>query len=507
MSNWTKLSGTTALLTLMAATGAHADVSGQDIWGVWKTYMQTFGYTVTGSEATSGDTLTISDLKMSMDLPDNGGDIQFSMGEMSFTNLGDGSVKIDVPTHMPIHANTTPKFGKPSKFTLDYSQTGLSMIASGDPSKITYTYSADTLGVALTGLMVGDEPIKLEKAEFVINDMSGNSVMTLGNTRAIVQKFAAGVTTYAVHVPDPKGDGDFKLNGTIASLGFDGDVAYPIGDYNMQDLSAMLKAGFTMDGNFFYKDHKSNFEFSDKGRPVSGQSVTKEATLNVVMNEQQLKYSGAGKGTQMNMSGGPIPFPISFEFANTGFNLAIPVGASEEEQDFEFGLTLGDFTMSDLIWGIFDPAAKLPRDPATVAIDLSGKAKMLVDIFDPEQMKSIETGNVKFGELNAVTLKSLLVSAVGAKITGDGAFTFDNTDMETFDGMPKPTGAVNLQIAGANGLLDILVEMGILPSDKAMGARMMMGLFAVAGDGEDTLTSKIEINGQGHVLANGQRLK
>ena len=39
-----------------------------------------------------------------------------------------------------------------------------------------------------------------------------------------------------------------------------------------------------------------------------------------------------------------------------------------------------------------------------------------------------------------------------------------------------------------------------------MGARMMMGLFAVPGEGEDTLKSKIEVNDEGHVLANGQRL-
>jgi hypothetical protein len=39
-----------------------------------------------------------------------------------------------------------------------------------------------------------------------------------------------------------------------------------------------------------------------------------------------------------------------------------------------------------------------------------------------------------------------------------------------------------------------------------MGARMMMGLFAVPA-GDDVLTSVIEVNEQGHVLANGQRLK
>jgi hypothetical protein len=50
--------------------------------------------------------------------------------------------------------------------------------------------------------------------------------------------------------------------------------------------------------------------------------------------------------------------------------------------------------------------------------------------------------------------------------------------------------------------------MGLLPEDQAMGARMMMGMFARPGDGEDTLVSKIEVDGaSGSISANGQRLK
>ena len=47
----------------------------------------------------------------------------------------------------------------------------------------------------------------------------------------------------------------------------------------------------------------------------------------------------------------------------------------------------------------------------------------------------------------------------------------------------------------------------VAPEEQAAGARMMMGLFAVPGDGEDTLTSTIEVKGDGQILANGQRIK
>ena len=88
-----------------------------------------------------------------------------------------------------------------------------------------------------------------------------------------------------------------------------------------------------------------------------------------------------------------------------------------------------------------------------------------------------------------------------------GDFTLDNSDMSTFPGMPKPVGAVNVALEGGNGLMDKLVAMGLLPEEQAMGARMMMGLFAVPGDAPDTLKSKVEFTEDGQVLANGQRIK
>ena len=110
------------------------------------------------------------------------------------------------------------------------------------------------------------------------------------------------------------------------------------------------------------------------------------------------------------------------------------------------------------------------------------------------------------GELNGIQLTELTVRAAGAEITGDGAFTFDNSDLDTFDGFPRPEGDVNLAINGINGLVDKLIQMGIVPEDQAMMPRMMLGMFATPV-GDDMLTSKIEVNSEGHVLANGQRLR
>ncbi len=73
--------------------------------------------------------------------------------------------------------------------------------------------------------------------------------------------------------------------------------------------------------------------------------------------------------------------------------------------------------------------------------------------------------------------------------------------------MPRPLGEANFRLLGGNGLLDKLIQMGIVQEQDAMGARMMMGLFTTPGPAEDELNSTIEVNEDGHVLANGQRIK
>ena len=97
--------------------------------------------------------------------------------------------------------------------------------------------------------------------------------------------------------------------------------------------------------------------------------------------------------------------------------------------------------------------------------------------------------------------------AVGIKLTGTGDFAFNNGDLESFGGFPAPSGEANFQLSGANTLIGKLIEMGLITESDAMGARMMMGMFAVPGEDEDTLTSKIEIAEDGQILANGQHIK
>jgi len=87
--------------------------------------------------------------------------------------------------------------------------------------------------------------------------------------------------------------------------------------------------------------------------------------------------------------------------------------------------------------------------------------------------------------------------------------TFDNSDLRSFAGPPKPIGSVDLVLNGLNGLIDNLVSMGLTSAEEAMGVRMMLAAFTAPApsSGQDVMKSTIEFTPEGHTLANGQRVR
>jgi hypothetical protein len=72
--------------------------------------------------------------------------------------------------------------------------------------------------------------------------------------------------------------------------------------------------------------------------------------------------------------------------------------------------------------------------------------------------------------------------------------------------MPRPEGSLTLTGEGINGLLDKVSQMGLPGGEQIMGARMMLGMFTTV-TGDDQIESTVEVNDQGHVLVNGQRMR
>ena len=86
---------------------------------------------------------------------------------------------------------------------------------------------------------------------------------------------------------------------------------------------------------------------------------------------------------------GEFPLPIELSLAEYGVNFLMPTGAVGESSDFAVGFDLIDLNISDTIWDLFDAGNVLPRDAATIQMAISGKAKALFDMFDPDQQDAI----------------------------------------------------------------------------------------------------------------------
>ncbi|MEP5154779.1 DUF2125 domain-containing protein [Planktotalea sp.] len=506
MSLRTTIFSTTSLVFL--ASTATADVTAKDIWSDWKSYMSAFSYSVDASEVMTGDTLTVSGLTMTMPMPEDAGSFAMTVDSIDFVENGDGSVTMVFPNVMPMTFAGQGPEGEIVKGSVEYSMQNMVMRASGDPSKITYDYTADQIGFALKEVIVDGETLPADaiKASFTSKELSGQSIMVPGTLRTSTQSMSLGESSYTVSFRSPEGNETGTISGTLATITSSGDIAIPDA-MDPNKMAETLNNGFKLDGIVGYTNSKTEFTATDGGETISGSTGAESASINVRMGKDGIEYSGGSKGTTLDFAGGGIPFPVSAKLGEVAFNLLLPISKTDEPTDFALGLTFGDFETSELLWSIFDAGQVLPRDPATIAFDLTGKVKLLFDLLDEDQLMNAAESNEQPAELNAVTLNNLLVSIAGAKLSGTGDFTFDNTDLISFNGLPKPTGGIDLALQGGNGLMDKLVEMGLLPQEQAMGARMMMGLFARPGEGEDSLTSKIEINEAGHILANGQRIQ
>jgi hypothetical protein len=292
----------------------------------------------------------------------------------------------------------------------------------------------------------------------------------------------------------------------MAQVNFTGDATLPE-SFASDDVAAAMRDGFRFASSVEYEDGSTTYRFEDGSDVLEGSNSSARGRLGTSMGPDGLQYGASGEDVAMTISTSDLPFPVELEMARLGSSITMPVMSSETMQPFGVDLELSEFTMFDQIWSVIDPEARLPRDPATLRVDLDGTGRLFMDLLDPDEMDDLETRERMPGEVESLTLNELTLEVAGAKLGGEGDFAFDANDLESFGGAPAPEGTLDLRLLGGNALLEDLVAMGLLPADQASGIRMMMGLFATPGDAEDELLSRIEVTEDGQILANGQRLK
>ncbi len=174
---------------------------------------------------------------------------------------------------------------------------------------------------------------------------------------------------------------------------------------------------------------------------------------------------------------------------------------SETPQAWSAVARLVDLTAADSLWSMFDPGGQLVRDPVTLIVNVRGTGRWTGDIMDP----TVQAQAAARRELLSMDVPKVF-SALGGEVDATGAFTFDNSDLATFDGLPAPTGKLTTKLTGINALIDTAVSMGFIPEEEVIAVRMGLALLAKPGAGPDQLVSEIEFKDKG-LFVNGQRMR
>lgn len=552
-----RLLATTSIALLAATTPGWAEITPAQVWDHLVQQYQSMGYTVTeGSREEAGDTLTITDAKVAVD--GEMSDMTMTFPKLVMNQTGDGNVRWTMDgaatgeVTMP-----APEGGEDQTTTFTVDMPGNETVTSGSVEDLTHDFKAqqmlvtlnmplaetgETMPVSMTfdGVAGKQRSVRSDAGEETTFDSTADKVAV--NAKADMPKTADG------------GPGALALDGTAEDLTMTGRMMMAPGDFNMEtQLEEALQAGTAFDFTLTYAGSNGTFSFSGPGEDGTPQSAdgsysSGPGSASFGLSQAGLKYATAAETIDTTMNIGTLPFPLSYQLAKGGFDLEMPVMGSDQPAPFKLLTSITGLAINDEIWAMFDPEAKLARDPADLNIDLSGEVLMPESILTPpagldaamdkaadgaagEDAAATDTADAE-AAADAATAAAEAAAAAAAAAGGETPDAADSADAGTdaatgtdaphMADMPQPpvpvrvtlndvsinavgaqakfsgeltapeggdmttapVGEISGELTGVNALLDTLGAMGLVPQDQMMGAKMMLTMFAKPVEGQ-----------------------
>ncbi|KPA21144.1 hypothetical protein shim_26090 [Shimia sp. SK013] len=513
----------TAILAALPATWAQADVTAMDVWENMRAHAAVFGGNLAArlEETEDGLKASIITYRTSLKVPEDGigsrplhvADIEISLPDLLFAEASDGSVTLHVPENRPIVFDFATEHDFAASIPISVETLKMKARAVGEPGAITYGYTTPRLRFALK-FSATDTTIEAAHSMPAVtlaseySDVDIQTHLTEGDLLKVASTVRVAKTQMRTEIIPPSGLKQITIATSTDQSG-SYDIAYPK-RLSLISLADSIDRGFSVSmSNSLASFKQTETEIDDNGETHSSVSVSAGRT------DTAFSLNSEGLFVEANAVDGRIhaammdvlPMPIEVAADQMSLTLNLPLSKANTPAPFAYETTLSGLTLGGDLWSAFDPMTELPRDPASLAIDLSGTLTHKVDWLNflavPHAMDALTSLPI---EPHDVLINALTLDAAGANLAANGAFSFDLDDMQTYAGMPRPDGQISVDVQGLDGLLDALIAIGLLPENQAMGVRMMLGGFAKSV-GEDHLTSTIEMTPSGQILANGQRLK
>ncbi len=496
---------TASAITLLLTGTAHAALTAEQVWSGWQTNASFAGLNlVAANTQKEGSVLTLSNITVAPTLGGNG--VAGSIAQIAMTEKPDGTVTIALSPEFSIPYDEGDDKGL---LTVSHENFGLTA-REGATGGAVYDYSGQSLTItAVFDGMVetydgsGPKPSSFD-AKYAFTNPRGTYSDIPGTNRTFRLSILSDGLVFNLEQVDPNLQTDSKQSGTAAAFDFDFEFTLPA-TFDLTsidsagDFGAALADGlaFKMTGTQGASDQK----ISDASPFLNyaADVTSAPSTFAVLVDRNGFDMTGAVGGFTADVTSPDLPFPaLNIKADDLSMAFQFPM-VGNRMQDFRYMIKMGNFTMSEDVWSLFDPTKTLPRDPANFAVDLTGKVAM--DLF--AMIEADEAGlTPPVPKIESLKIVDLKLAAAGASMSGTGAFTFDNTT-----DIPKPTGSSDVTVTGGNGLINSLIAMGLLTQDDATGARMAMAMFMEPGEGDDVLTSTIEARPDGSIYVNGQRMQ
>lgn len=547
-----------AFVLLLNTTPALADLTAEEVLA---DHLNLLGMGGLLNMTTTGTTKSVSGMTVAGfvgSYEDDQSRVEIRSPGMILTEQSDGSVIITYDDTLPITIHAAPNNDDPVTVTLNLKTKGLRHHVSGDLKNLQHDISFDTLTVGAIDI---DPPEAADAINLVAevaiagltsririsnSDPMGRSV-DLNFSGLTLAMSALASTRIGVDTPGTTYDttdvGDMDLflslsdvasrfgytggnlprhtmDTTIGALRWDGtsiisdeeggldwgmtskdfalsfDVQIDVDSFEADTLKA-LKNGQMISGAMNFANLAYEFGIDTPEGTIASATTSGASENRLSLSETGLTFFSSTVDSVFDLGGPALELPINqfgYTVAKSLIDLVIPLTPSEDAQPFRARLEMEDVATDDAIWNLFDPNVNLPRTPADLSFDLSGTTVVVSDVF-------AEDGSIPFRGTEA-ELSNLRLSFAGAEVTGSGRAE----DISTPD-KPAGMGELNMTLKGIHKLIDTAVDMGLLPNEQAMGARLGLGLIARPGDDANTLVSHIEMNEIGQIFANGQRIK
>ncbi len=501
-----------ATSSILMTTTALADITASEVWQAWQEDAAAMGMSLNSASTTeTASGLEITSTEFTVTIPQFGEmeapmEIRTNLGTMTLTNNDDGTVSLDLPENNSIVASVTMGEGGGAT-SFDTSYEGSVTTISGSPDEMVYTTATDKMNLELADWSYTKGNVSTEDLPEVVFDfalaMEGqNGTYTINRTNGISVRGtgSAALVSYSLNIETP--DENLNQTDSLVQTGIQSEVSFtlPAGlDFTSPEGAInALKGGLGFAIKSTAETSVQESEQMSPLGPIQSKVNATDLAVDMAANRGLVQVIANYGETAIDVITPFIP-PVSIAANGMAVDMTAPLISDGTRA--RYMLALNDFTLNDDIWGMFDPTSVLPRDAAQLTLDLSADPAWQIDVLDLAAWENVSEANLPVKPTD-IRLDAFELSAAGASLTGTGAM---NVDYSGFT--PQPAGHIDLAASGLNGLMDNLVAMGLLPEDQVMGARMMMGLFAVPGEAEDTLNSRLEMNEEGHIFANGQRLK